>query len=291
MKDVVKSGGYEGEYKTINGRRVKVNRKKRRNNMSGYYALAIIFASVIILILCMTCFFNYSAANVKINGVTLYTKEQIMVVGGISNKGNLLRTDTSLIEDRLVSHLVYIDSVEVKKKFPSGLEINVTEAEKAADILFNGKYYVLSRSGKLLECGNEKRTKNIPLVKGVELKSVNPGNKLEASDVMKTKILNHLIELTNELGYKNITEIDLSDRTNITLNYDNRINIYIGSSVDMDYKLKYIKAVIDDRLSDKYRGTLRYNGVNSGISAIPEGEASAANSSEKDEQTTETQTQ
>lgn len=42
----------------------------------------------------------------------------------------------------------------------------------------------------------------------------------------------------------------------------------------MDYKLKYIKAVIDEKLSDNFKGTLRYNGVNSGISAIPDNDSS-----------------
>lgn len=276
MKDVVKSHGYAGEYKIINGQRVKVNRRKRRNNMRGIYAIAVVFASIIILILCMTIFFNFEAKDVKINGVTLYTKEQILVVGGISGKNNLVRTDTDLIEERLKKHLVYIDNVEVKKKYPSGIEINVQEAKKAADIEFNGKYYVLSESGKMLECANSARSKNIPIVKGIKLKSVNPGDKLQSDDVLKTKILNKLISQTDSLKFGKITEIDLTDRTNITFKYDNRINIYIGSSVDMDYKLKFIKAVIDDHLTDNFKGTLRYNGVNSGISAIPEDDNSNA---------------
>lgn len=280
MKDVIKSDGYKGQYKTMNGRRVKVDRQKRRNNMSGYYALAIVLGAVILLVLCMTWVFNYDVENIKINGVTLYTNEQILVVGGVADGGNLIRTDTDLIEERLTQNLVYIDKAEVKKKYPSGLEINVTEAVKAADIEYKGQYYVLSESGKLLECGNTERNENIALVKGIELKSLNPGEKLQATDVMKTKILNQLIELTYEMNFENITEIDLSDRTDIILKYDDRITIYIGSSVDMDYKLKYIKTVIDERLSDNYRGTLRYNGVNSGISAIPESENSKADTTE-----------
>lgn len=280
MKDVIKSDGYKGQYKTMNGRRVKVDRQKRRNNMSGYYALAIVLGAVILLVLCMTWVFNYDVENIKINGVTLYTNEQILVVGGVADGGNLIRTDADLIEERLTQNLVYIDKAEVKKKYPSGLEINVTEAVKAADIEYKGQYYVLSESGKLLECGNTERNENIALVKGIELKSLNPGEKLQATDVMKTKILNQLIELTYEMNFENITEIDLSDRTDIILKYDDRITIYIGSSVDMDYKLKYIKTVIDERLSDNYRGTLRYNGVNSGISAIPESENSKADTTE-----------
>ncbi len=284
MKDVVKSYNDTGEYKTINGQRVKVNRKKRRNNLRAYYAIAVVVAFVILLILCMTVFFRYGPENVEIKGVTLYTNEQILVVGGVSGEGNLMRTDTDVIAERLKKYLVYVEDVSVKKKYPSKLIVSVTEAQKAADVEFNGKYYVVSKSGKLLECANDARTKGIPLVKGLELNSLNPGSKLETKDTLKTKIFNDLIKQADELGLKKITSIDLSDRTDIILNYNGKIKIYIGSSVDMDYKLKYIKAVIDEKLSDNFKGTLRYNGVNSGISAIPDNNSSKAS---KDDSKTE----
>ena len=283
MKDVIKSNGYKGEYKTIGGRRVKVERSKRRNNMNGYYALAVIFASLVIIVLCMTCFFNYTADNVRINGLTLYTKEQIMGIGGISQKGNLVRTDTDSIENRLKKYLVYIDDVQVKKKYPSTLEININEAEKYADISFDKKYYVLSTSNKLLECENSKRNKKIPLIKGVELKNPKAGEEIHSTDPMKAKILKSIMESLSKLEFNNITEIDLTDRTDIILNYGDRIKIYIGSSVDIDYKLKYIKTIIDERLGDNYKGTLKYNGVNSGVSAIPEtDDSSNAKENKKD---------
>ena len=73
----------------------------------------------------------------------------------------------------------------------------------------------------------------------------------------------------NSLGMKNIKKIDITDRTDIKLNYDNRIEIQLGSSVDLDIKLTYIKTVLDKGLPESYEGTLRYNGIDSGISAIP----------------------
>ena len=57
MKDVIKSRQDDGEYKLINGQRVKVNRRKRRSNLNTYYALAVVLAAVIVLVLCLTVFF------------------------------------------------------------------------------------------------------------------------------------------------------------------------------------------------------------------------------------------
>ncbi len=269
MRDVIKSQQASEEYKLINGRRVKLDRRRRRSNLNNYYAIAVVLVAVLVMILCMTFFFNVRTVN--INGVTLYTQNQIYAVGGITDKMNLIRTDTDVIEKRLLDNLVYIDSVSVKKKYPYALDITVTEAVKAADIEYNGKYYLLSESGRLLETENAEHDKDLPLVKGFELKmeSRKAGEKLGSEDQLKPEILMKLLECIKDLDLKEIKVIDLTDRTDIILNYDDRIDICIGSSVDMDVKLRQIKAVIDERLSDEYVGTLRYNGASSGISGIP----------------------
>lgn len=279
MKDVVKSRQDDGEYKLINGQRVKVNRRRRRSNLNSYYALAVIFAAVIVLILCMTVFFNVKTVNIQ--GVNLYTNEQILAVGGVNSGVNLIRTDTKTVETRLKNTLVYIDDVQVSRKYPSELEIKVTEAVKAAQIEKDGKYYILSESGRILEA-DVPLDESLMMIKGFELKSLDPGSTLESKDAFKTKILDQLISEIKKLDFEDINEIDLTDRTDIKMTYDNRIDIRLGSSVDIDYKLTYIKAVIDKSLSDNYEGTLRYNGVNSGISAIPKSDSDSASDSKSD---------
>lgn len=279
MKDVVKSRQDDGEYKLINGQRVKVNRRRRRSNLNSYYALAVIFAAVIVLILCMTVFFNVKTVNIQ--GVNLYTNEQILAVGGVNSGVNLIRTDTKTVETRLKNTLVYIDDVQVSRKYPSELEIKVTEAVKAAQIEKDGKYYILSESGRILEA-DVPLDGSLMMIKGFELKSLDPGSTLESEDAFKTKILDQLISEIKKLDFEDINEIDLTDRTDIKMTYDNRIDIRLGSSVDIDYKLTYIKAVIDKSLSDNYEGTLRYNGVNSGISAIPKSDSDSASDSKSD---------
>ena len=164
---------------------------------------------------------------------------------------------------------MYLDDVKVTKKFPSTLVITCTEAEKAADIEYKNSYYVLSASGKILETKNPAPTGDIPVVKGFELKSLSQGDKLASEDSFKADILEELLDDLHELKFKNIDSIDLTTRSDIKLMYDGRLEIKLGSSVDMEYKLTYLKAVIDKSITDDYEGTLIYNGADSGISAIP----------------------
>ena len=266
MKDVVKSvpqGDPEAE--------IRRRTSREQGSIVGYCAIAFVFVALIVLVLCLTVFFKIT--TVEINGVTLYRDEQILGVGGIVNDENLVRTDTKLIKQRLEENLVFIESAQVEKKYPSTLIITVTEAEKAADIVVDNTFCTVSRTGRVLEVGKPAATGGIPVIRGFELKTKNPGDKMESSDSGKLKIYNDLMKILDDIGMNKITEIDLSSRSGITILYDGRITLEVGSSVDLDYKLSYFKAVIDSKLSDDFKGRLVYNGADSGISAIPDGAA------------------
>lgn len=281
------------------------NSALKRRRIRAFYALASVAAAVIILLLCMTVFFNVT--NVQVEGVTVYRKEQVINVGGILQNMNLVRTDTGKAKQRLLDNLVYIDDVEIKKSYPSTVIITCTEAVKAADIEFEGEYYVLSSSGKILESGNKQPTGGIPVVKGFtfyqgddiarredrELTETEkrelrrPGTKLKSADTYSDKIVTDLVNEIAELGLKDVKTIDVTSRADIVINVDDRIEIKLGSAADSEYKLGYFKAVVD-RLAEDYEGELIYNGSDNGVSAIPKdkvqdlkklGDSSASDSS------------
>ena len=97
------------------------------------------------------------------------------------------------------------------------------------------------------------------------------GDQLESSDKNKLRIYKELMNNIRNTELDKIVEIDMTSRSAIKLLYDSRIVIELGSSADLDYKLGYFKAVIEDKLSEGFKGRLIYNGSNSGISAIPDG--------------------
>lgn len=264
-------------------------RPKRILNIRALYAGAAVIAAVVILVLCMTVFFNVS--DIEIEGVSLYTQEQIVNVGGITQNMNLVRTDVSLAEQRLKENLVYIDDAKVTKSYPSTVVISCTEAVKAADIEYEGSYYVVSTSGRILEAANAQPTGGIPVVtgfkfytgqdlidKGKELTEEDilafraAGSKLRSEDDYSSKILVDLVNEIRKQELKNVVSIEMSSRADIKLNVDNRLEVKLGSSADIPYKLSYFNAVIST-LAPNYEGTLIYNGVSGGVSAIPKDKA------------------
>ena len=272
MKDVVKSSPNEQF-----GADESKGRKNRNGSMAGYCAIAFVFVSLVLLVLCLTVFFKVK--NVEINGLTLYREDQIMGVGGIINSENLVRTDTKLIEQRLKENLVFIETAKVEKKYPSTLIVTVTEAEKAADILQDNSYWVVSASGRVLEKANPKPTGGIPVVKGFELDASNVGDELKSKDKNKLRIYNELMSCIKKIDMKKINEIDMTQRSSIVMNYDSRVTVELGGTVELEYKLGYFKSVLEDKLDKDFRGRLIYNGSDSGISALPEGAGSSGEDS------------
>lgn len=275
----------------------------RRNTLNLYLTVITGVIAAIGALLSVNVFFNLSPSGLEINGCTLYTPQQIQRIGGLVPGQNLVRLNTKFIEDRLKENLVYIEEVQVVKNYPDGLRIDIIEARPRAQLEEKNGYNTISQSGRLLEVGLSERDPKLPLVVGYELEPytddstdsssmedseegdeaskgknhidlsrLKAGTPAVSADEQKTEILTELFKEIDELKFKKIVKVDISDRTDIVLLYDNRLNIELGSSVDLDIKLRSIKAVIDKNLPESYEGTLRYNGIDSGTSAIPKQE-------------------
>ncbi len=267
MKDIEKTNLSDEQYRIINGEKVIVSRRKRRRNMSLYYFIAVVFILMALIFLSLTVFFNIK--NIDIAGTDLYTNEQIIQIAGISNDDNLFRIDTDQMRTDILNSFPYLEDITIKRKLPSTLKFTAVQAVPMANIQNDdGTFCVISTTGRIVETGVLDKKAGLVTVSGMDLKGRDLGKTYEDKDSMKTTILNQILSEINRLGMKNMNTINLSDRTNIKMKYDGRLDIEIGSSVDLSFKIRYVDAVIK-KLSESYQGTLIYHNEASGLSAIP----------------------
>ncbi|MBQ7756141.1 MAG: FtsQ-type POTRA domain-containing protein [Oscillospiraceae bacterium] len=249
--------------------RPPVRRRRRKSNMTLYYIVVVVIVVFAAYFLSNFVFFRID--EIKVTGSTYYAKESILYASTVSKGDNLFRTDIKGIEERLSKMMVYADEVKVRRKLPSKLEITIKEAVPKYNILQDGRYFIISESGKILENDKISPQDNLLVVDGFEIKDTKPGAKLESEDNLKARILTELTENIEGMKFDGILKIDLSDRTDIRLFYKDRIEIRIGSSMDIPYKLRYVRAVIESverTFGADYEGTLIYHSATSGISAI-----------------------
>ncbi len=267
MKDIEKTNLSEEQYRIINGERVIVSRRKRRRNMSLYYFIAVVFIIMALIFLSLTVFFNIK--TIKITGTDLYSDEQIIQIAGINENDNLFRIDISQMRTDILNSFPYLEDITIKRKLPSTLTFTAVQAVPAANIMNEDKTFcVISTTGRIVETGVLEKKADLVTVTGMDLKVKDLGKTYQDKDSMKTTILSQILSEINTLGMSKLNTINLTDRKDIKMEYDGRLDIEIGSSVDLAFKIKYVNSVIQ-KLSDTYQGTLIYHNASSGLSAIP----------------------
>lgn len=243
-------------------------RRRRRQNLSLYYAIMIFLVVTVGIVLSLTVFFNVK--EVTVIGKTIYTDNDIIVSSGINTGDNLVRLSSSKVEKKILSSLPYVDTVTITKKFPDKVEIEVTPSVEFANIKYESGYLLISSSGKILSYSAAPKSE-YPIIIGCENENFEPGSLVKIADEENNKAFYSLIgTMISEGVTEKITEIDVSDKYNISIVYDDRIRVELGSLNDLSYKLRFSYMLVNEKISINKKGTLYMKGNNSNEASFVE---------------------
>lgn len=241
--------------------------RRRRRNLSLYYLLLIFACVIIFLILSRTLLFNIR--DYEVIGSNIYSSERILEAGNLRLGRNMYGINLEKTAEKIKNELIYVDNITLKRKLPDKMIVEVTEAQAVACCEYEGsRYAVITRSGRYLETEQLGARAGLILITGMELTNVALGEEFESLNTAKRDIILNLLESIHEICDGRITGIDITDRTNITLVYDDRITVDFGSSLDYEYKLRYISTIIENNLDQDAEGTLIYHSTAAGASFI-----------------------
>lgn len=234
------------QYKTGDTQRKKhaINRKKRRRILRGSLFIFFVLAIFVSLI------FGLSQVFCKVDTVTVkytnkahsskrfYTDKEVKLNSLIEKGDNLLLVSSGDVSRKLEKNLPYISSAEVKKDFPSGVIIELTECKKVYSYKAETGYYLADEKGKFIEVADGKKAKKYTEVICSKVQAdvigeqIKIGKKSEDTKEWKDteKVLDYL-ELVRKSGMK-ITKADFTNLNDIYMEYDNRIEIHIGKMSD-----------------------------------------------------------
>jgi cell division septal protein FtsQ len=231
-------------------------KKKHRRNYSLVFLLIFIVLAIIFSILSLTVLFPIK--KVIIIGASVYSATDIKSTADIKNGQQIITLKSDNIESAILEKFIYIDETKIKKKFPETVEIEVIPSTPAASIAVTDGYLYLSGSGKVLEL-NPLPKKDAPVFTGVTLsEAIIPGvtvdiNADTADMTDEEKADRLMVELVLEVAAdlpENVREktdyIDVSDRGDIKIMYDNRLELGIGGLSDFEYKLNFLMKIIED---------------------------------------------
>lgn len=256
---------------------------RRRNRRRALGVLGVLAVLALGAIVSINLLFKVTSFRVETFDRTtpadtgIYTEDEIIAALGIETNTSLFGFSTTEKTAQLQTQFPYLDNVEVNIQLPGTVIIKVTPATERFTCMYSGGWVVLSDSLKILRsdisqpAGLTVLSCSLPadfaptpgtLVEPVSYNSLLEGETETAETAHQdaTEILMELLdELEAEALSDGVTVLNISDLSDISFTYQDRIQVLLGNSNRMDYKVRLAAVAILDPekgLAASDKGTL-----------------------------------
>ena len=223
--------------------------RPKRKIKKGRVALALLLPVTLIalVVLSLTVFFPISSISAD-KATPLYSKNDIIKASAIHLGDNLFRVSESEVSARVCKKCPYIASVTLERSLPGTVTLHVTE-QKPEYVFAVKEGFLIVGGGKALEVVTEQPT-DLILVEH-SIKKYEIGLPLDLGGAKDT--FDRLTAAIAKSELEKITRITFEDATKITLTYDERVTLELGSIKDVDKKLKKARMILEEVEKD-YNG-------------------------------------
>ena len=206
-------------------------------------AAALILAAVFVLI-----FFRVN--SVSITGSERYSEEELYGALKLSKNSNLVFTGTSALESRLRKAYPSLEKIEIKKQLPDKLIINVTDGVGKYYIKMGGEYYTVTSGLKIIDISDNVPENCTELIT-CDIASAVLGEIIKfRTETHYNYLCNLLTDVRESDTSSHITRIDMSEKFDVKLKYDDRFIIDIGAAEKTKTKLNLAQSVISTLSAD-----------------------------------------
>lgn len=234
----------------------KTSGKRRRQKRQLAILTVIILIASIAAIVLLTPGFNIKKINVTGNSVI--KESEIIQRSGIEKGVNIFDVSLKKAKDNILS-IGYIESVKIKRKFPSTIEINVVEEVGVAYIRAEEGYVIITADGRCIDItdgvveknDSEKATvqlPDLPIITGLDEVKYKVGEVITSENSAQLEALFECLhELAGQEYIFNVKEINMSNPDNIEFYYMTRnLCVSLGDTDALDYKIESFGSVLAD---------------------------------------------
>ena len=234
-------------------------RRRRRHRRKGRFA--VLYKLMTFLLICgalvaaLALFFKVE--SIEITGTSRYSTDEVERASGVHVGDNLYLMDKNAVASRITQQLPYVETVKISRRLPKTLCISVTECRGLAAIEQDGRLWLISEGGKLVDTAPADAAQ-YAVVTGLTLESPELGRHFTASaDCERAgELLGTLLhELRSKDMLTDVSAIHLEDASAVTIRYLDRFDVEFLWDADFDYKLNYLAAVVQE-LEANEKGTI-----------------------------------
>lgn len=212
-------------------RRAKINRIKRK------LLLLLLLLIILVIILLFAPFMQIK--TIKCIGNNQISPEEIIASSNISVGDNIIRISKKKAV-KSINNISYIKSVEIDRDFPSTVNIKITECQIHAYVEYNKKYIYLDEAGKILEISNKLPEGKVPVITGIKIKNPIENEIIDFGNQTKLDSYKSVVTTLVSSRFKGmVTSIDIADTNKIMFKINDTINVILGDTKDIDYKINH----------------------------------------------------
>lgn len=205
-----------------------------------------IWTSIMLFILAVAFFFCcrlFAVQNIIVNGLDHYTYTQILDAGNLSEGKVLFLISEKRLSSALMEKYAYIKSVKLEKQYPDTITITLESEEPQFYIEIQDEFFLLTKSLKVLgRYNNEaKLLEAAPDVQFIKIPTVARAvvcKPIEFAEISKSRHTDEALDLLLKSRlHSGVTDIDFSNCFDMTVLYENRLEIHLGSYKEFNAKL------------------------------------------------------
>ena len=213
---------------------------------------------ILALVLLIALFFLinsslFNVTDIKVIGTGRFSHQDIILASGITKETNIIHVNEEAAREGIQQN-PYLKVKDIKRVFPTGVEIIVEERVPSAQIATVNGYYIINEEGIALSL-NEIPDQTLVTVKNLAILQPEFGKEIEVVEPDKLTALNYVLSAARENNLiDKIVEVDVLDTTNVVLLYQENIKIEIGYAATAEIKLAQLEATVNavkDKLTEQ----------------------------------------
>ena len=240
--------------------------------------LLTVVAVVLALLFGMAIFFKVEVDNILVSGTHKYTAYDIVKASGIKDGEALLTLRKPEISGRIIEALPYVEKVRPRIKLPDTVIIEIEEADVVYSVeATDGSWWLIRADGRVVDKTNPADASRTTTVKGLRIADPVIGKQAVAEEpvpeeteegaeqvteqitVLGSEKLETLISILGFMEGNGIigdaTSVNVENPNNLELQYGTRYRVVLGDRLNLDHKIKSMKAAMD-QMKDYSSGVL-----------------------------------
>lgn len=222
------------------------NRIAKSKNTFKIFKYVFLICASLAGIICFMLSPVFNITEIKVEGNNKISKEEISSLSQIKIGENTFKINKNSTINKIKQN-AYIEDVNIKRKLPSILEVNVKERQATYMLEYVNSYAYINNQGYMLEVADQKIDK--PIIIGISTSAdyIKAGNRLCDEDLVKLESVLKIMEsaTSNEIESL-ITKIDISDESNFVLYMESEgKTVRLGDVTDMPTKILHVKTILE----------------------------------------------